>query len=231
MKKRIAFSWSGGKDSALALYFLLNDDWYEVVCLISNFNANGKLNMHAVPSQLIQKQAQQIGLPLKEVHVKDNDNKSYENAMRATLLELKSEGVEGVAFGDIFLENLKEYRTNKLNEVGMDAIFPLWSKDPHELIDLFLKFGFKTLTCCVNEDLLGERFLNRLLNEEFFEELPDHVDVCGENGEYHSFCFDGPIFKNPVHFEMAESWTKDYEFELDDGSLMQSTYRYSSLIS
>jgi len=231
MKKRIAFSWSGGKDSALALYFLLNDDWYDVVYLISNFNADGNLNMHAISSQLVQRQAAAIGIPLIEVHVENNENGTYENAMRETLLSLKEEGIEEVAFGDIYLENLKEYRTKRLKEVGMTAIFPLWNKKPEDLIQLFLMYNFKSITCCVNETLLGLPFINRVIDFKFIEELPENVDACGENGEYHSFCFDGPIFSNPVDFNIEESRIKEYEFKMADGSVVRSTYRYSSLIA
>lgn len=231
MKERIAFSWSGGKDSALALYRLMQQEQYEVVYLLSNFNANNQLSMHAVSPELIEKQSEAIGIPLIKVKVENNDNATYEKAMKATLLKLKEEGVYKVGYGDIFLENLKTYREEKLASLGMKAIFPLWKETPLLLVHQFIDLGFKSLVCCVNELTLGENFLDRTIDKEWISALPAGIDPCGENGEFHTFCYDGPIFKQAVSFGIAQSSKEKYRFELSDGTVMNEEYRYSNLVS
>ena len=231
MKERIAFSWSGGKDSALALYKLLLSDQYEVVYLISNFNADKELSMHAISIELIEKQAKAINIPLIQVHVESNENCSYEKAMKSVLLQLKSEGIFKVGYGDIFLENLKTYREEKLQSIGMEALFPLWQEDSLSLIHKFVDLEFKSLVCCVNEKLLGEEFIDRTITKSWIDLLPASIDPCGENGEFHTFCYDGPIFNNPVTFGLAKSWVKEYEFKLSDEQVIKDSYRYSNLIA
>ena len=124
--------------------------------------------------------------------------------METMLLELKSEGIEHVIFGDIFLEDLREYRENNLAKVGMKAVFPLWKRDTKELIQQLLELGFRTITCCVNDAFLGEREVGVEIDDEFISSLPENVDPCGENGEFHTFCFEGPIFKSPIKFSIEE---------------------------
>ncbi len=231
MKERIAFSWSGGKDSALALHRLLQDEQYEVAYLLSNFNADNQLSMHAVSPELIEKQSEAIGIPLIKVRVENNDNASYENAMEKVLFNLREEGIYKVGYGDIFLENLKTYREQKLASIGMQALFPLWQETPLLLVHQFIDLGFKSLVCCVNELTLGEKFLDRTIDKKWVNALPAGIDPCGENGEFHTFCYDGPIFKQAVSFGIAQSSTKKYRFELSDGKVMNEEYRYSNLVS
>lgn len=231
MKERIAFSWSGGKDSALALYHLLQTGLYEVAYLISNFNADKELSMHAVSIELIEKQAKAIGIPLIQVHVNSNDNDSYEKAMESVLIRLKTEGILKVGYGDIFLENLKTYREEKLHSIGMEALFPLWQHNSAILVNQFIDLGFKSLVCCVNDKTLGEPFIDKTITKEWINTLPVSVDPCGENGEFHTFCYDGPIFDYPVTFEIANNWIKNYQFKLSNSKVMNESYRYSNLIA
>ncbi len=230
MKERIAFSWSGGKDSALALYRLMQQEQYEVVYLLSNFNADNQLSMHAVSPELIEKQSEAIGIPLIKVQVESNDNTSYEKAMEKVLLKLREDGIYKVGYGDIFLENLKTYREEKLQSLGMEALFPLWKETPLLLVHQFIDLRFKSLVCCVNELTLGEDFLDKTIDKEWISALPTGIDPCGENGEFHTFCYDGPMFKQTVSFGIAQSRTKKYRFELSDGTVMNEEYRYSNLI-
>lgn len=231
MKERIAFSWSGGKDSALALYKLLLTNTYEVAYLVSNFNADKELSMHAVPIILIEKQAEALQIPLLQVHVTSNENESYQKAMESVLETLRNDGIFKVGYGDIFLENLKTFREEKLKSVGMDALFPLWQEDSLTLINQFVDLGFKSLVCCVNDRTLGADFIDKTIDKQWIAALPKDIDPCGENGEFHTFCYDGPIFEYPVTFGIANNWTKEYDFKLSDGQLVNEHYRYSKLIA
>lgn len=231
MKERIAFSWSGGKDSALALYYLLQTGRYEVAYLLSNFNADKELSMHAVSIDLIEKQAEAIGIPLIQVHVQSNENASYEKAMVSVLTRLKSEGIFKVGYGDIFLENLKTYREQKLQSIGMEALFPLWKLNSLFLMNKFIDLGFKSLVCCVNDKILGEAFIDKTITKDWLANLPLEIDPCGENGEFHTFCYGGPIFKQSVTFGISYNWVKEYQFKLSDGVEMNERYRYSNLIA
>jgi uncharacterized protein (TIGR00290 family) len=231
MKERIAFSWSGGKDSALALYRLMQHEQYEVAYLLSNFNAENQLSMHAISPNLIQSQSDAIGIPLIKVLVDNNDNASYEKAMEKVLLKLRNEGIFKVGYGDIYLENLKTYREDKLQSMGMKALFPLWQEEPLFLVNQFIELGFKSIVCCVNELTLGADFLDRTIDKKWINALPAGIDPCGENGEFHTFCYDGPLFKQSVSFGIAQSSTKKYRFELSDGTVLNEEYRYSNLVA
>ena len=204
MKERIAFSWSGGKDSALALYKLLLTNTYEVAYLVSNFNADKELSMHAVPIKLIEKQAEALQIPLLQVHVTSNENESYQKAMESVLETLRNDGIFKVGYGDIFLENLKMFRQEKLKSIGMEALFPLWQEDSLTLINQFVELGFKSLVCCVNDRTLGADFIDKTIDKQWIAALPSDIDPCGENGEFHTFCYDGPIFEYPVTFGIAK---------------------------
>ena len=204
-KIKSIFCWSGGKDSSLALYEIQKQGEYDVRYLLTTLSEEFKrISMHGVREELLEAQAASIGIPLKKVYVAVGSNTEYEQKMEAMLLELKAEGIEHVIFGDIFLEDLREYRENNLAKVGMKAVFPLWKRDTKELINQFLDLGFRTITCCVNDAFLGEKEVGVEIDAEFISSLPANVDPCGENGEFHTFCFDGPIFKSPIKFSIGE---------------------------
>ncbi|MGY0427302.1 MAG: Dph6-related ATP pyrophosphatase, partial [Polaribacter sp.] len=119
-------------------------------------------------------------------------------------------------FGDIFLEDLKEYRNSKLKEVGIEGVYPLWKKDTKEVLSEFLKLGFKAITVCVNAKLLGEEFVGRIIDQQFINDLPENVDICGENGEFHTFVFEGPNFKKPIEFVIGEKTLRSYTLHNTD---------------
>ncbi len=214
MKTKAIFCWSGGKDSAMALHKVLQEKKFEVVALLTTLNENfRRISMHGIREELLEKQAASIGLPLLKMFVKEGTNSEYEKNMEALLLEYKQQGVTHVIFGDIFLEDLRAYRENNLKKVGLTAEFPLWKRDTGELINEFFELGFKTITCCVNDGYLTEEQVGVEVNPAFICSLPANVDPCGENGEYHTFCFDGPLFKTPVTFTLAETIYRPLEIK------------------
>jgi uncharacterized protein (TIGR00290 family) len=205
-KEKAIFCWSGGKDSALCLDKILAAGEYEVVCLLTTLNERfQRISMHGVRRELLEKQAEAIGLPLEKIFVSDrSSNDEYEEKMRAFLLEYKARGVERVIFGDIFLEDLRRWREANLAKVGMTGVFPLWKRDTRVLVEEFIALGFGSVVCCVNDAYLDETFLGRKIDHDFLRALPPGVDPCGENGEYHSFSYVGPIFRQDLRIEMGE---------------------------
>ena len=200
-KTKALFCWSGGKDSSLALYWILQSGDWDVRYLLCTLNGvHHRVSMHGVRETLVDAQATSIGIPLVKVFTYEANNAEYEQQMEVALLQAKSEGIEHVIFGDIFLEDLRVYRENSLAKIGMTAVFPLWKKNTSKIVYEFLGLGFKTITCCVNDALLGEEHVGVLVEEAFLNSLPPTVDPCGENGEFHTFCFDGPLFKEPIQF-------------------------------
>lgn len=205
MPEKIIFSWSGGKDSALCLYKVLQDKRYEVCYLLTTLNGNLKrVSMHGIAEAELDAQAESIGIPMKKVYVYEASNEEYERQMHALLTAVKEEGIHTVVFGDIFLEDLRRYREEKLSTLNMKAVFPLWKRDTNELVTEFIGLGFKTLTCCVNDAYLNAAHCGQLIDAAFIESLPDLVDPCGENGEYHTFCYDGPVFKTPLQVNVND---------------------------
>jgi uncharacterized protein (TIGR00290 family) len=213
MKKKAIFCWSGGKDSSLALYKVLKEDEFEILALLTTVNEEFKrVSMHGVREDLLEEQAKQIGLPLEKMYIgKSSTNEAYEKSMEAVLLKYKALGVEYAIFGDIFLEDLKKYREDNLSKIGMKAYFPLWKQDTTALIHEFVGLGFKTMICCTNNDFFDENGVGRIIDEEFISTLPDNVDPCGENGEFHTFAYEGPIFKNPIPITVGEKVLKTYQ--------------------
>lgn len=216
--KKILYSWSGGKDSAMALYELCKRSSCEISALMTVVTKDyGRISMHGVREELLEAQAQAIGLPLEKVFItKKSDNKEYELRMKEALMRYKSLGVEAVAFGDIFLEDLKRYREERLDEVGLKAIFPIWKQDTRQLANSFIDLGFKTVISCVDSKVLDKTFAGRLFDKQFLSDLPPNVDPCGENGEFHSFVFDGPIFRGPVPCHAGETVLREERYYYSD---------------
>lgn len=220
-KEKAIFCWSGGKDSALALYYVLQENKYEVIALLTTLNAQFKrVSMHGVREELLDKQAESIGLPLIKMYVKEGTNTEYEKAMESLLLDYKKQGVSKIIFGDIFLEDLRAYRENNLTKVGLTAEFPLWKRDTKDLIKEFLILKFKTITCCVNDAFLNEDSVGVEIDSDFINTLPVNVDPCGENGEYHTFCFEGPVFEIPIKFSLGERIYKPLEIKTADSNIL-----------
>lgn len=211
--QKAIFNWSSGKDSALALYKTLQNPDFKIEYLLTSVNQQfQRISMHGVRVELLEAQAKSIGLPLKIMQIPEMPTMEvYENLMTKTLSELKNEGITHSVFGDIFLEDLRKYREDQLLKIGFEAVFPLWKIPTHDLIQEFISLGFKTIVVCVNERYLDKSFVGRIIDQEFINDLPDNVDVCGENGEFHTFTFDGPIFSVPIQFEIGEIVYRKYE--------------------
>lgn len=224
--EQAVFCWSGGKDSALALYKVLQEKKYEVKHLLTTLNEkHRRISMHGIREDLLEQQAKSIGIPLVKMYVKEGSNSEYEKNMEAALLNFKEEGVDHVIFGDIFLEDLRKYREDNLAKVNMTAIFPLWKKDTKALINEFMALGFRTITCCVNDAYLKENSAGVEIDKKFIKMLPVNVDPCGENGEFHTFCYEGPIFKKKINFTVGEKIYKPLEIKTTDYILPSSPTR------
>jgi len=207
----ILFCWSGGKDSAMALHTILQRDDVQVTALLTTVTEGyERISMHGVRRELLERQAQSIGLPLHEVRIPPQCvNPIYEARMEEALRVHYNRGVRKVAFGDIFLEDLRVYREKNLARIGMTALFPIWKRDTRELIRLFHAQRFRAIAVCVDPKVLDRRFAGRELDESFFPDLPPGVDPCGENGEFHTFVFDGPIFRSPIPVRTGEIVDRD----------------------
>ena len=207
------FNWSGGKDSALALYHAQKDRRYTIETLLTNINGkHRRISMHGVREELLELQAREIGIPLQKIILPEEPTmQEYENRMKETMEELQEQNFSHAFFGDIFLEDLKKYREEQLAKVDMTAIFPLWKRDTKELMHEFIDLGFKTILVCIKAELLPPEFAGRIIDKEFLKDLPENIDACGENGEFHSFVFDGPLFKKPIDFKIGERVFREYK--------------------
>jgi uncharacterized protein (TIGR00290 family) len=224
-KIKSAFFWSGGKDSALALHKCLQDPSLEIAYLVCTLSTKFKrISMHGVQEELLDVQADSIGIPLKKMWMPDDaTNGAYEMVLSEMYQELASDGVEQIVFGDIFLEDLKQYRDDFLAKHKLIGVYPLWHQDTSELAQEFITKGFKTRICCINDALLNESFVGRLFDTSLLEDLPATVDPCGENGEFHTFCFDGPIFKYPVAHTVGDKVYKPLNLNTADCSKVGDT--------
>jgi uncharacterized protein (TIGR00290 family) len=210
--EKVLFCWSGGKDSAMALHTLRQqrEDVWITGLLTTVTDEYDRISMHGVRRGLLLRQAAAIGLPLQEVRIPPRCvNSIYEERMRKAMLLQKENGVRSVAFGDIFLEDLREYRERNLAQVGMKAIFPIWKRDTRELARDFCEKRFRGVTVCVDARKLSREFAGRELDESFFRDLPADIDPCGENGEFHTFVYDGPIFSAAIAVNRGEVVERD----------------------
>ncbi|WP_177734657.1 Dph6-related ATP pyrophosphatase [Flavobacterium inviolabile] len=220
MKPKAVFNWSSGKDATLALYKTLQNDTFDVNYLLTSISKQyDRISMHGVRTALLEQQAASIGIPLVKMEIPEMPTMEvYEAVMQNTLTGLKAKGITHSIFGDIFLEDLRLYRENKLASMDLQAVFPLWKIPTTALIREFIALGFKTIVTCVNEKHLDKSFAGRIIDDSFINDLPDTVDPCGENGEFHTFTFDGPLFKEAVRFEIGEIVHRKYEAPKTDTS-------------
>jgi uncharacterized protein (TIGR00290 family) len=218
MKKKISVSWSGGKDSAFALYKILSADEFHVVSLHTVFNAETRrVGMHGVHESLIEEQAASLKLPLEKLFLDvSEDHAAYTNLIRRYYQKCKANGVEGVVFGDIFLEDLKIFRDKLLQETGLTGFYPLWKIDSKILIHDFINLGFKTMICSANANYFTKSQMGEVIDANFINALPSNVDPCGENGEFHTFVFNGPIFHHPIKVLKGEVVERKYSFKILD---------------
>lgn len=212
-KQKAIFNWSGGKDSALCLHKILINKNFDIQFLFTTLNGkNKRISMHGVSEHLLDMQAESINLPLKKLYLPEfTSMEEYNAKMTEILQKLKYEGISHSVFGDIFLEDLRKYRENQLSKLGIKAEFPLWGQKTHEVANAFIDKGFKAIIVSVDIRYLDQSFAGRIYDQSFLDDLPDGVDPCGENGEFHTFVFDGPIFKNSVMFEKGSIVYKAYK--------------------
>jgi len=209
--EKVILCWSGGKDSAISLYEIQKGKKHEVVSLLTTITEDyDRVSLHGVPRILVEQQAKSLGLPIEEVFIsKASSNEEYESKMKETLTRFKQNGVSSVVFGDVFLEDVRQYRENNLSKLEMKGLFPVWGRDTAELTRSFIALGFQAITTCVDSKVLDKRFLGRMVDKHFLAELPPNVDPGGENGEFHSFVFNGPIFKERIAYTLGEQVLRD----------------------
>ena len=213
MHNKTYLNWSTGKDAALALWYLMQDTNYEVAHLLTSLNTHhNRVSMHGLRRELLQQQAAAVGLPYSTVELPEQpDMNVYETALNDQILPLKAAGFTHAAFGDIFLQDLRTYREQQLHPLGITAHFPLWKKDTTFLLKQLIELGFKAIIICINAALLPPAFCGRIIDENFLHDLPAGIDPCGENGEFHTFCYDGPVFEKPVPFTVGEKVYRTYK--------------------
>lgn len=212
-------NWSGGKDASFALWHLQQAGTHDVKYLFTTLSAvHKRVSMHGVREELLDEQARQTGIPLVKAYLPENASmEDYNHIMHDRLAAFRQENIGDAVFGDIFLEDLRTYRESQLAQVNMQGVFPLWKKDSTQLVKDFIAAGFKAVIVCVNAKYLPASFAGRLIDETFLADLPAGVDPCGENGEFHSFVFEGPIFKAPVAFNIGETVERTYAPVRNDG--------------
>jgi len=218
MRDKVLFSWSGGKDCALGLYSLRQNRQMDIVSLLTVVTAEyNRVSMHGISQDLLEKQAESIYCPLEILSIsKRSPEEEYEEKLRESLERYKSRGVTLVAFGDIFLEELKKYREANLAKIGMKGLFPLWQQKSLILARRFIELKFSAIVSCVDSRKLDGKFCGRNFDTAFLADLPAGVDPCGENGEFHTFVVDGPIFKKAIPATVADVVLREEQFFFAD---------------
>lgn len=220
MDKKAIFNWSGGKDSSLSLHYLLQSKEYDIRYLVTSVSSKySRISMHGVRQELLRQQAESIGIPLHMIMMPEMPTmESYNEMMAQTLKKFKQDGIDYSVFGDIFLEDLRKYREERLALVGIKGVFPIWKISSLKLVREFIDLGFKAVLVCVDEKVLDRSFAGRCIDDALLKDLPSNVDPCGENGEYHSFVYDGPIFSRPIAFDFGEVVHRDYAASSNTGT-------------
>ncbi len=213
----------------MALHRIQQAKKYQISRLVTTVNGSyERVTMHGLRESLLDQQVQELGIPLTKIVLPENaDMDTYNRIMSETMGELKQANFKNTAFGDIFLEDLRKYREDQLAKHDIAALFPLWKENTSELAKSFIDQGFKSIIVACNDEL-GEEFVGRQFDHGFLNDLPDSIDPCGENGEFHTFCYDGPIFQNPIMFEIGEKTVKHYP--APDGSDKKSSFWFCDLI-
>jgi len=214
MTENLIFGWSGGKDSALALYELSKDKNFQVAALLTTVTEGyDRISMHGVRRELLQKQADALGYSLEEISIPQKcTNEIYEQRMQQTLEKYRGQGIVTAAFGDLFLQDVRQYREERMGRIGMKCLFPLWGRNTTELAARFVDLGFRAVIVCVDTDVLDRRYAGREYNHDLLRDLPPGIDPCAENGEFHTFVYDGPIFSKPVEVQRGEKILRDNRF-------------------
>ncbi|UZO79982.1 diphthine--ammonia ligase [Aquimarina sp. ERC-38] len=206
-------NWSGGKDCCLTLHTLLKNPTFTIDTLVTSVNSEfNRISMHGVRKALLEMQVESLGMKLHTIELPGNVSMTtYDAILKQHIQTLQQQGLTHSVFGDIFLEDLRAYREKQLELVGIKPVFPLWKKDTRKLVREFIDLGYKAIVVCTNAKLLDKTFCGVPINEDFLKRLPEGVDPCGENGEFHTFVYDGPIFKSPIIFSIGEKVLKSYQ--------------------
>lgn len=231
--KRAVFSWSGGKDSALALHKVQQEGNYDVRKLVTTVNKHhSRITMHGVRETLLEQQAQAIGIPLEKIWLPEQPGmEEYDRIMAEAMQRQLDEGMAYAIYGDIFLEDLRAYREQEAAKHGMALGFPIWGRDTKQLLAEFIELGFKAVLVSLKAELMDKSFAGRVIDEQFIDDIPDAVDPCGENGEFHTFVFDGPIFKQPVEFTVGEVIHRSYDApDADESGNQQMGFWFCDLV-
>ncbi len=212
--ERVVLSWSGGKDSTLTLHHLRTAPGYEVVALLTSVTSGyERISIHGVRRALLERQTRSLGVALEVAELSPrSSNEEYERILGAALAKYREVGVRSVAYGDLFLEDIRRYRESLLEGMGMRAVFPVWGQDTREFAERFLTLGYRAITTCVDSLALDASFVGREYDRRFLAELPPGVDPCGENGEFHTFVYDGPLFREPVPLARGEVVLREERF-------------------
>lgn len=233
-KIKAVFNWSGGKDSAHALLRAIESEKYEIVALLTTVNRDThRSTMHGIPLTLLEAQAASIGIPLYIVDLTPKGNmEDYSSAMSQAVQHFKDLGVTHFIFGDIFLHDVRQYREQQLAPYDIKVVEPLWGKSSEKVMENFLSSGLKTIIVTTMADGLGAAAIGKLIDREFVASLTSlstKIDPNGENGEYHTFCYDGPIFQYPIAFHLGEAFSQSYDIRLDDGTVKTYSYWFANL--
>lgn len=229
---RALMNWSGGKDSALALWRSLQTGQYRVETLLTTFNeANRRVSMHGVREELLDAQAQRLNLPQTKLYLPEQSSMTdYQHRMDVTLAPLVSAGVTHAVFGDIFLDDLRQWREAQLARQSLTGLFPLWRVPSLDLLEEFWAAGFATVVVSVNGQYLDQSFCGRVLDRAFVDDLPPGVDPCGERGEFHTFVYQAPYFAESINFGVGETVTQTYEYQTAGGEINTLTYFLTDLL-
>lgn len=230
-KIKAVFNWSGGKDSAHALLRAVESEKYEIVALLTTVNRDThRSTMHGIPLTLLEAQAASIGIPLYIVDLTPKGNmEDYSSAMSQAVQHFKDLGVTHFIFGDIFLHDVRQYREQQLAPYDIKVVEPLWGESSKKVMENFLSSGLKTIIVTTMADGLGAAAIGKLIDREFVSLLSADIDPNGENGEYHTFCYDGPIFQYPIAFHLGEAFSQSYDIRLDDGTVKTYSYWFANL--
>jgi uncharacterized protein (TIGR00290 family) len=215
--EKTVLGWSGGKDSAMALNEIQGSKEYEIATLLTTITEDyDRVSMHGVSRTLTEQQAASLGLPLHKVYIpRDCSAEEYETRMNNALLKFKQDGISLAVFGDIFLQWVKEYREKNSARLGMKPLFPIWGRNTGELTRSFIALGFQAVVTCVDTRAISRKFLGRIIDADFLAQLPDNADPAGENGEFHSFVFAGPIFEEKIAFKPGKRVSRDHYHFID----------------
>ena len=214
IRDKVIVAWSGGKDAAHSLYELKCREDVEIASLLTTVTEGfDRISMHGVRRSLLQEQARALGYALEEIVIPQScTNDIYEQRMRQSLEKFQQQGISSAVFGDLFLEEVRAYREERMSRIGMRCIFPLWGNPTAETARRFINLGFRAIAVCVDTQTLSSEFAGREYDESFLKDLPAGVDPCGENGEFHTFVYDGPVFSKPVQVKRGEIVLRDNRF-------------------